>query len=109
LSLSSATSLSAHFIPPRSISLLSTYLRLVLPSGLPRSGFPNNNIHAIRFSTIRATCPAHLKSLDFVTIVTKLLIMQFSNQCNILYVIFVVQSFLLVTLYRLSVLLFSVY
>jgi hypothetical protein len=38
---------------------LSTFSRLVLPSGLFPSGFPTDILYAF-FSRIRATCPAHL-------------------------------------------------
>jgi hypothetical protein len=39
---------------------LATHLHLGLPSGLLPSGFPTSILHAFRFSTIHATCPAHL-------------------------------------------------
>jgi hypothetical protein len=42
----------------RSILILSTHLRLGLPSGLFPSGFPANILYAV-VSAIRATCPAH--------------------------------------------------
>jgi hypothetical protein len=48
----------------RSILILSTHLRLGLPSGLFRSGFPTNILYVFLFSPIHATCPVHLILLD---------------------------------------------
>ena len=51
----------------RSISILSSHLRLGLPNGLFPSGFPIKTLYTPLLSPTRATCPTHLVFLDFIT------------------------------------------
>ena len=70
LSLSWARPIQSIYPHPtswRSILILSTHLCLGLPSGLLPSGFPTKTLYTPLSSPIRATCPAHLILLDFIT------------------------------------------
>ena len=70
LSISWASPIQSIYPHPtswRSILILSTHLRLGLPSSLFPSGFPTKTLHTPLSSPIRATCPAHLIILYFIT------------------------------------------
>ena len=70
LSLSWASPIQSIYPHPtswRSIIILSTHLRLGLPSGLLPSGFPTKTLYTPLSSPIRATCSAHLILQDFIT------------------------------------------
>jgi hypothetical protein len=58
-----------HTISLRSVWILSTHLRLGLPSGLFPFGFPTNVLNAFLLSPIRATCPAHFILLDLTILI----------------------------------------
>ena len=69
LSLSWARPIQSIYPHPtswRHILILSTNLRLGLPSGLFLSGFPTKTLYTPLSSTIRATCPPHLILLEFI-------------------------------------------
>ena len=56
-----------HPTPWRSILILSSYLRLGLPSGHFPSGFPTNTLYIPLLSPTRTIRPVRLISLDFIT------------------------------------------
>jgi len=70
LSLSWASPIQSIYPYPtfrRSILILSTHLRLGLPSGLLPSGFPTKTLYTPLTSTILATFPAHLHLVILLT------------------------------------------
>jgi hypothetical protein len=69
----------SHPISLRSILILSTYLRLGLPSGLFPFGFPTYILYAFLFSSLRATRPANLILLDLITLIILGLILEINK------------------------------
>ena len=70
LSLSWASPIQSIYSHPtswRSVLILPIHLCLGLPSGLLPSGFPTKTLYTPLSSPIRATCPAYLILLDFIT------------------------------------------
>jgi hypothetical protein len=53
----------------RFIYMLSSHLRVGLPSGLFPSGFPTKILHPFLFYPMRATCHAHLIFLDMISLI----------------------------------------
>jgi len=58
----------AYFCNIRSNIILS-YIYLDLPSVLSPSGFPTKVMYARHIISMRATCPAHLILLHFITLI----------------------------------------
>jgi hypothetical protein len=58
-----------HPTSTRFILMLSNHRRLGLPSGFLPSGFPTNNLYTSFFSSIHATCPAHLIRFNLIILI----------------------------------------
>ena len=64
---------SIRYKPPhptcrRFILILPSHIRLGLPTGLFPPEYSTQNLYAPLLSPIRATCPAHLILIDFITL-----------------------------------------
>jgi len=62
-------STSSHSIFLRSIPISSSYPRLGLPSGLCPSDISTKILFAFLIPPMCSTCPAHLTSLEFITLI----------------------------------------
>ena len=67
ISLSWTRSVQSILTSRRSILILSSHLRLCLPSVLLPLSFPTTTLHASRLSSIRAACPANFILLNLIT------------------------------------------
>jgi hypothetical protein len=64
-----AVRLESNLIFLRPISILSTHLRLGLPSGLFPWGFLTNILYVVLLALIRVTCPAQPLLLDLIILI----------------------------------------
>jgi hypothetical protein len=67
---------------PRSILILTSHLRLGLPSGLFLSGFRTKTLYTFLSPAMRATCPDHLIRLDLPNLNNYLLTVQITAITN---------------------------
>jgi hypothetical protein len=74
-----------HPTSTRSVVVLSTQVRVGLPSSLLPSGFLTNNLYVILFSPIRATCLTYFILLDLVIVI---ILGEVTNHATSGYVVF---------------------